>query len=356
LIAAGLRAGGIRTCAKTTGTLPRFIRPDGSEEPVVRIGRANVIEQLEIMDKAVEHRAEALVIECMAVHPLLQSLCELRLVQSTHGIVTNARPDHLDVMGPTPRDVARALSGTTPIEGTLYTAETLHADVFRQAAEDRGSRFVSVDPEGRVSCDELSRFAHLEHPDNVALALRVCTDLGVDRETALEGMWAALPDPGVMTTSEVVEQGRRVTFVNGFAANDPQSTEHNWKLAGRLAPHADTRIAVVNCRADRPDRSVQMAEMVAGWEDLDRVIVIGTGTEVFLHAAEETAVPVIVAEHDSAQQLYERIAAVPGGPVLAMGMGNIAGVGMELVELFHQRRIVLSDRDARRAPTWQEAA
>jgi len=36
LIAAGLRAGGIRTCCKTTGTLPRMILPDGSEYPVFR--------------------------------------------------------------------------------------------------------------------------------------------------------------------------------------------------------------------------------------------------------------------------------------------------------------------------------
>ncbi len=36
LIAAGLRAGGIRTCAKTTGTLPRMIMPDGTEYPVFR--------------------------------------------------------------------------------------------------------------------------------------------------------------------------------------------------------------------------------------------------------------------------------------------------------------------------------
>ena len=36
LIAAGLRGAGIRTFAKTTGTLPRMILPDGSEIPVDR--------------------------------------------------------------------------------------------------------------------------------------------------------------------------------------------------------------------------------------------------------------------------------------------------------------------------------
>ena len=30
------------------------------------------------------------------------------------------------------------------------------------------------------------------------LALAVCADMGVDRETALGGMWAAKPDPGAL--------------------------------------------------------------------------------------------------------------------------------------------------------------
>src|SRR6476660_4712029 len=50
LIAAGLRAGGIPTCAKTTGTLPRMILPDGSEYPVYRPSTPNVLEQLRIVE------------------------------------------------------------------------------------------------------------------------------------------------------------------------------------------------------------------------------------------------------------------------------------------------------------------
>ena len=59
LIAAGLRAGGIRTCAKTTGTLARMIFPDGSEYPVFRPSRANVKEQLRVVRAASRCRAEA---------------------------------------------------------------------------------------------------------------------------------------------------------------------------------------------------------------------------------------------------------------------------------------------------------
>ena len=84
LVAAALRAHGVRTYAKTTGSLARLITPDGTELPVFRPGLTNVIEQLRIVDIAANDGAQALVIECMALQPRLQALCELRIVRSTH--------------------------------------------------------------------------------------------------------------------------------------------------------------------------------------------------------------------------------------------------------------------------------
>jgi poly-gamma-glutamate synthase PgsB/CapB len=112
LIAAALRAHGIQVYAKTTGSLPRVITTDGSEFPIHRPGLTNVIEQRRIIGIAAEEGAEAIVLECMALQPALQSLCELKMIRSTHGVISNARPDHLDVMGPAERDVALALLGT----------------------------------------------------------------------------------------------------------------------------------------------------------------------------------------------------------------------------------------------------
>ena len=174
LIAAGFRAGGIRTCAKTTGTLPRMIFPDGSEHPVFRPSRANVIEQVRIVRAAAKVKAEALVMECMALQPTLQALCELKLVQATHGVITNARADHLDVMGPTTIDVAKSLAGTVPVRSKLFTAEQRYAGVFRAAAQERQTEMIAVDDDdiASVTWDELAKFPYVEHPDNVALASR----------------------------------------------------------------------------------------------------------------------------------------------------------------------------------------
>lgn len=345
LIAAGLRAGGIRTCAKTTGTLARMIFPDGTEYPVYRPARANVSEQIRIVRAARQANAEALVIECMALQPALQSLCELKLIQATHGVITNARPDHLDVMGPTNMDVAKSLAGTVPVGAKLYTAEQRHAAMFRYAAQDRQSECVAIgDAEiASVGPEVLAGFSYIEHPDNVALSLRVCADLGVDRDTAIKGMWAATPDPGVMTVHHLREPGRHLAFVNGFAANDPESTGKIWELIIQRMPHMGRRIAVVNCRSDRPERSEQIAEACLEWTPADHYLVVGTATELFVRRATEMGLDpakITSADRESVQQIVERLNRIAGDSALVMGMGNIAGPGLGLVDYYEARHVV----------------
>lgn len=340
LIAAGLRRGGIRTCAKTTGTLARMILPDATELPIYRPSGPNIIEQRRIVALAAAYEAEALVIECMALQPALQSLCELKLIESTHGVVTNARPDHLEVMGPGPRDVARALAGTTPVRGKLFLADEDHRDVFERAAGDRGSELIVTPP-----CDEastLARFHHTEHPSNVGVALAVCEALGVESEVALEGMWAAKPDPGAMTEREVAFFGRRITFVNGFAANDPVSTRQIWEMALERHPDLGRRIAVFNCRADRPERSIQLGREVADWPRPDHVVLMGTGTFLFARAATKAGLDpstFTFAEGLDVADVFERIVALAGESALVMGLGNVAGGGLALAARFDNRAL-----------------
>jgi poly-gamma-glutamate synthase PgsB/CapB len=345
LIAAGLREGGIPTCAKTTGTLPRMILPNGSEYPVFRPSSPNVIEQIRIVDTASTYEARALVIECMALQPPLQWLSESKLVRATHGVITNARADHLDVMGPTEQDVARALAGMVPVKGTLFTAERRHLDILAHAARDRGSSLIAVG-EGEIASvtpEELAGFSYVEHAENVALALRVCAELGVDRTTALRGMWRARPDPGVLTTHELDFFGRRLVFVNGFAANDPESTERIWNMALDRFPGVEKRVAIFNCRADRPARSVQLGRACVTWRPADHYVLIGSGTFIFARAAAAAGLDmtkIVLAEDRPVPEVFELVVDLVGASSLVMGMGNIGGPGLPLVRYFRNRSVV----------------
>jgi poly-gamma-glutamate synthase PgsB/CapB len=337
-----MRAGQIRTCCKTTGTLPKMILPDATEFPVFRPSRANVIEQLRIVNTAVEFESEALVIECMALIPHLQWLSENKFVQATHGVITNAREDHLDVMGPTERDVALAMAGMIPVEGKLFTAERDHLDIFTRVAKDRGTEVIAISEAdvAAITDEDLNGFSYVEHAENVALALRVCADVGVDRDVALAGMWAAKPDPGAMTAFELEFFGREIHFVNGFAANDPESTERIWQMALDRYPDVKQRVAVFNCRADRPDRSDQLGRVIASWPQPDHYLLIGTGTYIFARAATRAGINpmnISFAENRRVDEIFESIVELSGESGLVMGMANIGGIGLDLVRYFANR-------------------
>src|SRR5262249_57082996 len=109
-------------------------------------GHANVIEHLRIIGLAAREGAQAIVIECMALQPRLQSLTELMMVRSTHGVITNARADHLDLMGPGERDVALALLGSCPRGGVLFTAEQGFRGDFEHVSPDPPAPLVPLPP------------------------------------------------------------------------------------------------------------------------------------------------------------------------------------------------------------------
>lgn len=342
LIAAALRAHGLTVYAKTTGSLARLIAPDGTEFPVYRPGMTNVIEQLRILAIAAREGAQAIVIECMALQPPLQSLSELKMVRSTHGVICNAWPDHLDVMGPTECDVALALAGTCPVGGTLFTGERKHLKLLETACAERGSQLVAVGPEAaaEVRDEEMARFSYLEHKENVALALSVAEALGVSRDIALEGMVRAAPDAGALREFELDFFGRRVVFVNGFAANDPIATERIWNLTLERHPRVRSRIMVINCRLDRSDRSRQLGEVIPTWAPADHYFLVGTGTYALARAALASGLNATLLtplEGENPAVAFEDILGSCGATAVVMGAGNIAGVGFELLRFIQNR-------------------
>ncbi|EWC60896.1 Poly-gamma-glutamate synthase subunit PgsB/CapB [Actinokineospora spheciospongiae] len=277
LCAGALRGGGLVTAAKTTGTAARFIHPDGSEEPVYRkFGIANVIEQVGIVRRASAYHPDVLVVECMAVMPDLQEINQRKLIRSTIGVLCNVREDHLAEMGPTLDDVARSLSRSMPHGGVCVTAERERLPILRAEADKRGCELIAVDPES-VTDEEMSGFGWITFKENVAIALEVARLLGVNRRLALQGMWSAPPDPGVLTVSRHRADDKLLRVANVFAANDPESTLMN--VERLLAQRAIRRPIhlVINCRPDRVERNGQMGALVPR-VDPERIVLIGEPT------------------------------------------------------------------------------
>ncbi|MEM8909782.1 MAG: poly-gamma-glutamate synthase PgsB, partial [Bacteroidota bacterium] len=223
LIGAGLRAGGLKTITKVTGTFPRLILPDGSEAIIHRKEKANILEQLDIIRYCSQQEVEVLIIECMALQPIYQKITEHQMIKATHGVITNIRLDHLDVMGPRLNNVADAICGTIPRQSKLFTSEDRYLQKMEQMAQQQQTQLYKSDPL-TISTEALKGFSYIEHKDNIALALDICADLGVDRATALAAMQQSIPDEGVLRRYAVRREDKRIFFYNALAANDPEST------------------------------------------------------------------------------------------------------------------------------------
>jgi gamma-polyglutamate synthase len=279
LCAGALRGGDVTTVAKTTGTAARFIHPDATEEPVYRkFGIANVVEQIGIVRRAAAYHPDALVIECMAVMPALQEVNQTKLIRSTIGVLCNVREDHLAEMGPTLDDVARSLCRSMPVGGVCVTAEKERFHILQEEADARDCKLIYADPD-TVTDEELRGFSWFTFKENVAIALTVAELLGVDRKTALQGMYDAPPDPGVLSVEKYrTPQGGRLRFANVFAANDPESTLMNVNQLLDLGAIDRPLNVVINCRPDRVERNGQMGQIVPDLAP-DTVFLIGHPTK-----------------------------------------------------------------------------
>ncbi|MFB7273165.1 poly-gamma-glutamate synthase PgsB [Streptomyces sp. NPDC056244] len=335
LCAGALRGGELITVAKTTGTAARFIHPDATEEPVYRkFGIANVVEQIGIVRRAAAYNPDALVIECMAVMPALQEINQSKLIRSTIGVLCNVREDHLAEMGPTLDDVARSLSRSMPEDGICVTAEKDRFAILQEEADARNCQLIYADPE-TVTDEELRGFSWFTFKENVAIALKVAELLGVARETALQGMYDAPPDPGVLSVERyLTPDGKRLRFANVFAANDPESTLMNINQLLDLGAINRPLHVVINCRPDRVERNGQMGEIIPELQP-EKVFVIGHPAKSAIDAIpgewRSRAVDLGGDKRDPEEFMRELLGML-GPDSSLVAIGNIHGQGELLLE------------------------
>ncbi len=318
MIAAGLSAGGHRVLCKTTGTLPIAIYPDGHQEEIIRHAPANIKEQIKYLHIAAREGADILVIECMALQPEYQRVSGKNMLHCDVGVITNARLDHMDVMGETREEILACLMEMLPEEGLILTAERDFPDMLEARARQLGSRLIITEEE---SLGDLPGAVALDFPENVALALGVCQALGVERLTAFEGLKSFIRDPYALS----VHEGHNTLLVNALSANDVSSTKMIYeKIRG---PEEEELVILINNRGDRPARARDMARLVKEMQPR-AVWMLGDNQEA-LGALCRKAAP------GAAIQGYERAEEIPFAsdhPRLILAVGNIKNQGIRLVE------------------------
>jgi poly-gamma-glutamate synthase PgsB/CapB len=339
LIAAGLRAGNFRVMAKTTGSAPRLIYTSGREKPIIRFFGSNIREQLKVIKFAAKKNLDFLVLECMAVTPEYQWETQHRMVQSTVGVITNSRLDHLDVMGPGLRNVTLSMCNTIPHKGIVFTSEERVFPLMKKVADKMHSEFHYVD-NSHITDEDMRGFRWIEHRDNVALALAVCDHFGVGKKAALKGMYDSIPDIGATEIFLNKVDGKELYFAHSFAANDPDSTIVLIKYIRKIFSNIPSVAIVLNTRADRMYRSKQLIEMLEK-EEWDGLFLIGEQEFAIFNYGISHGLPaqkIYPLGRSSGDELVKAICNLEAEKLLVFGIGNIGGNGGPIVDYFKARR------------------
>jgi len=341
LIGAGLRAGDISTITKVTGTFPRLILEDGTETYIHRKSIPNIIEQLSIVKYAANKKVQALVMECMALQPQYQIITESMMIHSNVSVMTNVRYDHIDIMGHTLAEIAATLGGTIPQNQILFSAECNNPDLIKIIADERNTKTYFTDYKS-VSLEEMKHFSYIEHRENVALALAICQHLGVERNVALEGMYRAIPDAGVLKAFKIEAYGKKIVFYNAFAANDPDSTLMVWQKIRDEIGFFETKIVLLNTRQDRLDRARQLAEMVAKkiGNEISLVMLIGQSCDIVEGLLTDNGLQsnkIINLGWTTPENVFEGVLSATFKQSSIVAIGNMGGIGAQTVEFFENR-------------------
>jgi poly-gamma-glutamate synthase PgsB/CapB len=335
LIADSLRRAGIRTLAKTTGTIPRLILPDGKEEMIPRRGPARILEQIHFIRRAAELQAEAVVVECMAIDPALQFASETRMIRSTIGVITNVRPDHLETMGETLDEIAESLSRTIPVGGALVTADRRYYPFFRAiAGKVHTEAFLvdSADPRFSASLPSSLLF-----PENIAIAEKICSLLRL----APAFVSTCFHDDALVRESagifRVTIGGKRISFIDAFSANDIASTRIIQERAASQAACPKPWVALFNNRADRPLRLCSFADTLLGESLYDCIALTGESQDLarrYLRRKIPSGRVWALGNRSPAELLDELLQKVPVPELTIVGLGNDKGPGRLLAQLF----------------------
>lgn len=259
MLASVLRESGRRVLAKTTGSQPCWILPDGTECEIPRRAPPSILEQKRLVAKARALGADTLVAEMMSVHAECHRVESAHLLAPAVVAVTNVRRDHLEAMGETEEEAAAVFRLAVPPAARLFVpADTARHFAGRQPTETVAAGacapLLALDPGLRAR----------EFTGDLDLVYAVARHLGIPDGVILEGIRKTRHDLGRMRIWRWPCAGGTCYLVNAFAANDPDSTWRALARAGELVPDAAGTVGILNLRADRPDRSRQWLEELEG--------------------------------------------------------------------------------------------
>jgi poly-gamma-glutamate synthase PgsB/CapB len=339
MLASVLREDGWRVLAKTTGSQPSLILPDGTEEEVGRKRIPTILEQIGLLRRGAELGVDVVVAEIMSIHAENHMSESRRILQPHRVLVTNFREDHTAAAGANRDEVASLHLLDVPPAATVFVPEGELLPVFREGVKLLGGKLEVVTPLNR-STDDPHPF-----PELLDLVRAVGANLGVSPEAVERGIRNFQGDIGEFWVRKYARGGEEALVANAFAANDPESTalalsrvRQGWVKGEGDAVEPSERtpiLGILNLRRDRGDRTLQWLEALesGAMSEVEELHLVGFHGPAALRRLERgpwRGKARIIRERDPGRAMEAVLAGSTAPQSLVFGFGNLGGMGAEL--------------------------
>lgn len=269
-----LRQQGLKVVAKTTGDAPEYILPDASVHSIRRFGPARITEHIAIIRKAARLRADAIVVEGMALQRETLWASE-KILRANIVVIVNVRPDHEETMGQGEEGVAQSLALLLPAASQRLLSGQTTFQLFLSA--EKGTEYlIEQARQKNILCTAIAADPLCQAS---ALALAVSRAVGGNAAIEKDKVSRALPPRACSPACTLIRwQNTELLFCDLFSANDVQSSRLLWEAFG-TAYSAEMQnayvVALLATRADRPLRTKAFMDWLRGKPHFDCIQVAG---------------------------------------------------------------------------------
>ena len=320
-----LREDGRRVLVKTTGTVAQFVMPDGSIEEVARRGSPTVLEQKNVLRKAVRIGAEVLVSEIMSIGPENHRIESQGILRPNIVVITSVRRDHTEAMGCTLEEIAETIMLDVAPDSQVFSSKD-QFPLFHPPRDTTWHQIALPESEAFVgSPARAGSFTENEH-----LVAAVARSLAVPQTTIREGLRKAIPERGEFTIVKHSGTGKVVFLVNAFAANDPDSTSLLLDRSRAILGGGRRFYGIFALRQDRGARTLQWIQALRSeqWSPLREIFIVGDAPRAASRRIRRSSV---LPGTDAALVTAQAISRMEDGAVL-FGFGNTHGIGLALLD------------------------
>lgn len=339
-LASVFRAHGIKVLAKTTGSEAMYILPDGSLEKIRRKGLTTILEQKQLIAKAVNLDVECMITEIMSIHPDNHKVETRKLTKPGLTILSNFRADHIDIVGESTRDISELFVNDIFPGSKVIIPENEINEYIRKGIQQNGAGLITAKTGISDELDLPEPIYQQQIQANLDTVVTTARYHGIPDEIIIRGVLDARLDIGQLGIFRFDCPDRKVWFVNAFAANDPVSTllliQKTREILAPEIPGTLEIIGLLALRSDRGERSRQWLNYLKsdGKDLFNRIYVSGIHSRIFTRRLKNCE----RITNQNPEMITSHIIESTNDSVIVFGIVNIHGLGTELIDYWKTRQ------------------